>query len=127
MELRGQRIVGVVVEALIRPEAIDIGRRASNFPAKAAEGGHVLIGDADSRQGVGKRVLVELRIGSRSRNRSDVRDKGDLSSRQQLDEFREASVGMADGEEGQRRTPPSFTRGRGRRPYGPRYGRSCRF
>ena len=65
------------------------------------------IGDVEGHQSVGKRILVELRIGSRPRNRSDVGGKIDVGSSQQLDELLEASVGMAD-----RRDRPGHLRSR---------------
>ena len=68
----------------------------------------MLIGDVEGRQSVGKCILVELRIGSRPRNRSDVRDKINVGSSQQLDELLEASVGMANREEGKLHTSPSL-------------------
>ena len=99
VKLRRKSIVGVIVEALVGPEAVDVLRRASHLCAKAAQRGHVFVGNANGRQGIWKRVFVELRIGSRLGNCSDIRDKLNLSSLQQFDELPEASVGMADGEE----------------------------
>src|SRR5690242_10858110 len=68
----------------------------------------MLIGDAETRQGFGKRILVELRIGSRPRHRSDVCDKVDLVSGHERNEFLEASVGVADREERKRHALPSL-------------------
>ena len=100
LKLCGKRIISIVVKALVRPEAVDILRQDSRFSAKAAECSHVFIGNVEGRQSVRKRVLVELRIGSRPRNRSDIRDKMNFDFTQQLDELLEASVRMADREEG---------------------------
>jgi hypothetical protein len=100
LKLCGKGIISIVVKALVRPEAVDILRRDSRFSAKAAECSHVFIGNVEERQSVRKRVLVELRIGSRPRNRSDIRDKMSLDFTQQLDELLDASVRMADREEG---------------------------
>ena len=68
----------------------------------------MLIGNVEGRQSVGKRVLVELRIGSRPRNRSDIRDKINSDGPQQLDKLLEASVRMADREEGNLHISPLF-------------------
>lgn len=91
MKLRGKRIIGIAMKTLVRPEICP--------SAKTAEYCHVFIGNVEGRQSVGKRVLIELRIGSRPRNRSDIRDKINFGSTQQLDELLETSVGMADREE----------------------------
>jgi hypothetical protein len=107
-KLRRERIIGIVMKALVRPEAVDILRRGLRLPAKTTECCHVLIGDVEGRQSVGKCILVELRIGSRPGNRSDVREKLDVGFSQQLDELLEASVGMADREEGKLHTSPSL-------------------
>ena len=74
-------------------------------PAKTADGSRMLIGNADCRQSVGKRVRIELRIGSRPRNRSDIRDKINMGSTHQLSELLGASVGMADHEKSFTRRP----------------------
>ena len=108
MKLRRERIIGIVMKAFVRPEPVDILRCGFCLPAKPAECCHVLIVDVEGRQSVGKRIFVELRIGSRPRNCSDVREKLNLGFSQQLDELLEASGGMADREEGKLHTPPSL-------------------
>src|SRR5690606_37834978 len=74
----------------------------SRLPAKATEGCHMFVGNLEAGQRFGKRLLVELRVGSGPRHRSDVRDKSDIGPTQQRHERLEAPVGMADGEERQR-------------------------
>jgi hypothetical protein len=58
----------------------------------------MLIRNADGSQGVGQRVLVELRVRSLPRHLPDIRDQGDIGCRQQRGEFFVASVGVADRE-----------------------------
>src|SRR5205814_10468037 len=94
------------MEVPIRPETVDIRRYGSRLFAKTAEGTLMLIRNADGHQSAGKRVLVELRIGFGHRDFSDIRDKVNMGSTQQLDELLDASVGMADREEGKLHTPP---------------------
>src|SRR5690242_14543250 len=59
----------------------------------------MVVRNLEGRQSIRKRVLVELRIGSGPRDRSDVRDKTDIGAVQQLDKLCKTSVGMTDGEE----------------------------
>ena len=107
-ELFRKRIVGIVVEAVVRPEAVDVPRQGSRLSAKAAEWRHVFIANTEAHQGSGERILVELRIGPRPRNRSDIRDERYIGSPQQLDELLEASVRMADGAEWELHASPLF-------------------
>src|SRR6185437_1523453 len=97
-ELRGQRIVGIVVKALIPPQAIDVlghGLRASAPPSQRA---HPFIRNPERRQTPTKHILIELRIRSRSRKFSDIRNQANIRTPQQLDKLFKASIGMAYGE-----------------------------
>lgn len=107
MELRRQRVVSVVVEAFIRPECIDVRRYGTGFAAEAAERSQVLIANVEGCQSFRQCVHVELRIGSGPRNRSDVHNPIDNRFTQQLDKLLEASVGMANREEGTGHAAPS--------------------
>ena len=107
MELRRQCVVSVVVEAFICPECIDVRRHGTGFSAEAAERSHVLIANVEGCQSFRQRVHVELRIGPGPRNCSDVHDPIDSRFTQQLDKLLEASVGMADREEGKGHAAPS--------------------
>jgi hypothetical protein len=95
------------MEALIRPEAVDIRRYGSRFSAKTAERRYMYIRNVEGRQSFGKGVLVELRVGSGHRNLSDVRHKFDTGPSQQLSKLFKTSIGMANGEEWKLHTSPS--------------------
>jgi len=99
LKLLRKRIVGVVMKALVRPESVDVVRQGSRLSAQAAECGHMFVRNVVGRQRVGQRLLVELRVRSRSRNLSDIRNDSNIGCSQQLGKFLVASVGMADGEE----------------------------
>jgi hypothetical protein len=60
----------------------------------------MLIRNTESYQGSRQRFLVELRIGSRSRNLSDIHDTLNVRFAQQLNETFKASTRVANGEEG---------------------------
>jgi hypothetical protein len=95
------------MEALVRPEAVDLRRYGSRLSAKTAERCDMYIRNAEGRQSFGKGVLVELGIGSGHRNLSDVRHKFDTDPSQQLSKLFETSIGMAYGEERKLHTSPS--------------------
>jgi hypothetical protein len=78
------------VEALVGPETIDVGRHIARLSTKPTERRHVLIGDIEGCESAGKRILIELRIRSGSRNRPDIGDKIDLDFLQQFDELLKA-------------------------------------
>src|SRR5574340_386781 len=87
------------MEALIRPETVDIPRYRFCFSAKPTEGSHMVIRNVEAHRRVEKRILSELRIGSGHRDFSDVRHKANIGSGQQPGTLFEAAVGMADCEE----------------------------
>ena len=50
VELRPHRVIGVVVEALVVPEAVHLGRDVLAAPAPPAECFHVLVAEAVARE-----------------------------------------------------------------------------
>src|SRR6185312_11011053 len=95
------------MKALVRPETIDIPRQASGFSAKTAECSLMLIRNTEGPQDFGQSILVELRIGSRSWNLSDIHDTINVRFPQQLSEIFEAPIRVANGEEGKLHAVPS--------------------
>jgi len=106
-ERRRERVVGVVVETLVRPETVDVPRQPFAFPAQAPQGCHMLIGNAAGCQGRWQSLLVELRIGSRSRHLPDIHDPFHPGFGQQCHEVLNAAVGVADGEKWKRHVSPA--------------------
>ncbi|CAH1690136.1 hypothetical protein CHELA1G11_20628 [Hyphomicrobiales bacterium] len=106
LERACERIVGIVVKALVGPETIDLRRNVADFSAQPAECGEVLIGNLEGRQCLWQRILVELRIGFRPRDLSDVHNASDMGTTQERNEILKAAVGMTDREEGMRLSPP---------------------
>src|SRR5690242_6492200 len=54
----GQRVVGVVVKALVAPQAVDLGRDLVTPAAQAAELADELVPDLELRQLAGQRIEV---------------------------------------------------------------------
>jgi len=100
-ERRRERVVGIVVEADVGPQAVHIRRQAAVLAAQATECGGVLVGDTAGRERGGERIVVELRIGSRARDLPDIHDAFDARPLQDVLELAEAAVGVANREEGQ--------------------------
>ena len=95
-----KRIVGIVMEAFSRPEAIHIRGNASRLAAKASEGCDMFVGNLECRERTGKRVDVELWISfGLDREFSDVRHKANIGCNQQSAKLFQTPVGMADREE----------------------------
>lgn len=122
-----QCVVGVVVEAFVGPEGVGVWGDFLAFSTQTAEGGDVLVGDFIGSERVGKRVLIELRIGARSWNRADINEFLDTRSAEEFGEFLDASVRVADGEERESHAG-AFTGFFPKRcPCGRRHGRFYRF
>src|SRR6185312_8912157 len=96
-----QRVVGIIVETLVFPEPVGIGRYRSGLAAQTAQFRNALIGDLERSQAAGKRFLVVLRIGPRLRNGSYVDDQSDIADPQQADELLQCAGRMTDGVERQ--------------------------
>src|SRR5690606_29908576 len=94
-KLLGERIVGIVVEAFIRPVLIDVPGDRMALGASPPKSDHVLVRNPHVCQCLGKRIKIELRVGSRSRKLSDVYNTSDFKTAEQADEVFEASIRMA--------------------------------
>src|SRR5262245_53414374 len=82
-----ERVVGIVVKALVLPERVHLRRNVLRFCAQAAERGDVFVSDLESRQRFGKDVAIVLRIGARARDGADIYHASDLRSLEQVDEL----------------------------------------
>ena len=94
---RMQRVIGIVVKALVVPEAVDLWRHVAAASTAPAQCGQVLVVDAEGRQRVGQRGLVELRVGARAGDGADVDHARDPAGAQAFDERVDAEGRMADG------------------------------
>src|SRR6185312_876471 len=83
---RGQRVVRIVVEALVRPEAVEVRGHPWRLSATASECRDGLIVDTEAGQSLRQCLLIELRVGSGHRNLPDVDEELDGRLPQQLDE-----------------------------------------
>src|SRR5438309_157067 len=68
----GERVVGVIVEALVGPPGVDLRRDGGGRLAQAAEGFDAGVCDLVLRQRGGQAVRVELRVGARAGDGADV-------------------------------------------------------
>src|SRR5579872_6161590 len=112
-EVLAHRVIGVVVEARVVPEAVDFGRDVALVSSEPAELGQMLVADADGAKRSGKDVAVKLRVGSRAWNRPHVDDELDLRGFDERRELLDRAGGVSDGEErvGHRgRSAPPITR-----------------
>src|SRR5262249_42674878 len=98
MERWGQRVVGIVVKALVLPECIHVGWNVLRPRAQAAERGHVLVSDLELGQRLRKHIAIVLWIGARARNAADIDHASDLRFLQQLHELPHWPGCMSDGE-----------------------------
>lgn len=98
-ERLAHRVIGVIVEACVVPEGVDLGRHARLLSAKSPERGHMLVRDAMRRERGGENVAVELRIGPRTRNGPHVDDELDFGGLEQRDKLFRWASRMSDGEE----------------------------
>jgi hypothetical protein len=64
LELVGERIIGIIVEALVFPESVDLRRDAGRAAAKASELIDSLVPDIQRQEPVPQDVKIILRIGS---------------------------------------------------------------
>ena len=62
--LVGQRVIGIIMEALVIPITVDVGRDGFRAAAKAAELGDPLVADLPLLQLLGEQVEIILRIGA---------------------------------------------------------------
>src|SRR5665213_2898493 len=72
------RVVGVVVKALIFPEAVDAGCNIPGARPEATKFSDMLIGDLRTGQGSGKRFAIILRICPRARDRAHIDHEADF-------------------------------------------------
>src|SRR5262249_60551332 len=99
LEGLAQRVISVIVKALILPERIYGRRNLLRFRPQAAERGNMFVSDRKLRQRFGKDLAVILRVGARARNGSDIGHEFDLLALQQVDEIAHRAGRMSDSEE----------------------------
>src|SRR5262249_785346 len=87
MERWGQRVVGIVVKALVLPERVHVRRNVLRSRAQAAERGDVLVSDLQLGQRLRKDIAIVLWIGAGARNGGDMDHTSDLRALQQLHEL----------------------------------------
>jgi len=87
VKLGGQRVIGIVVETLVRPEAIDLGRHGPRLFPQPSEFRDLHMPDLPARKLLRQGIEVELRVGPRSRHAADVYDQLDRVDPQQVHEF----------------------------------------
>src|SRR3569623_847847 len=97
MESLAQRVVGVIVKALVLPEPVDL-RLDIVFRAQTAKLGDVLVGNLEIGKASRQRVAIILRVGTRTRNGAHVHHQPHPGFIQQSDEFLDRSGRMSDGE-----------------------------
>ncbi len=78
------------MEALVDPKAVDLGWNGLRLFSSATELEDLHMLDAPRGQRVRERIEVELWIGPRSRNTSDIGDQFDPAGSQQFDELDDA-------------------------------------
>lgn len=96
----GQGVVRIVPKTPHLPKSIHRGILGMLFSSKAAEFGEMLIPDLPRRQGVAEGLLVELRVGARSRHGPYVHDSVDRRLPKEIDEVRKRSGSVSYGEKG---------------------------
>src|SRR5262245_52164000 len=87
MERLGQRVVGIVVKALVLPERVHVRRYVLRLRAQAAKRGDVLVSDLELGQRFGKDLAIVLWIGARARDAADINHACDLRRLEQVDEL----------------------------------------
>src|SRR5262249_2276573 len=92
-------VVGVIVEALILPERIDVGRHVARAAAQAAQRCNVLITDLECGKLRWQNILIVLWIGARAWHGANVSDQRHTGALQQAYKIRERAGGVADGVE----------------------------
>jgi hypothetical protein len=95
VKLTGQRVVGIIMEAPIDPEAVDLGRNDLRLSPQPAELGNLHVADLPRGQRLRQRVEIELGIGPGSRNAADIDDQFDRTLVQQSHKLRNSPRGMA--------------------------------
>ena len=99
-EHQGGSVVGVVPEAGVLPKGVG-GRRVATSPlAQSAKRPNVAVADPRQGQRTRQRVGVELRVGPRSRDGTDVDHEVHPGPAQQGRELRDAAGRMTDGANG---------------------------
>src|SRR3569623_3691574 len=99
MEGLAPRVIGIIVEALVLPEAVEL-RIDALLGAQATKLGDVLVCNLEIGEAFRQPVAIILRVGTRARNGTHVHHKRHFGIVQQLDELIDRSRRMPNGEEG---------------------------
>ena len=99
----GQRIIGVIVEAAVLPEAIHFRRDVMGAAPKPAEPSDPVVADLPFGERARKRVGIILGVGARARDGAHIDDQLDRAGTKELDELGDRAGRMADGVEGDQR------------------------
>ena len=102
-ERLGKRIVGIIVEAAILPEAVHMRCHQPGGGSQAAEFGDSFVTDPMRRQLVGQDIKIVLRIGARTRHASNVDYHVYSPSAEQRHESLDRSGRVTDGEDRRKR------------------------
>src|SRR5262245_3295858 len=73
-----ERVIRVVMKALVFPERVDIRRDVMRSRTPAAQGWNMFVTDGNWRQCFGKHIAIVLRICARARHLADIGDHSDL-------------------------------------------------
>src|SRR5690606_8123221 len=110
LELFAEGVIGVVVEGLTLPEAIDLRRDLLRAAPQAPQRRKMPIADLDGLQVAGEDILVVLGIGARLRHRAHIGEKPHFRQPQEADKLLDRAGRVPDGEEGQGQEAVSFRR-----------------
>src|SRR5690606_11809606 len=108
LELFAEGVIGVVVEGLTLPEAIDLRRDLLRAAPQAPQRRKMPIADLDGLQVAGEDILVVLGIGARLRHRAHIGEKPHFRQPQEADKLLDRAGRVPDGEEGQGQEAVSF-------------------
>src|SRR5258708_12581068 len=90
-------VVGVIVEALVLPEGVDISRRIARASAQASQRCNVLVSDFVCGERFRQNIPVILWIGARARHSANVSHERHAGASQQIDEIPDWTGRMAYG------------------------------
>jgi len=108
LELRCERIIGVVVKAAIVPKGIGVGGYVVLLVAPAAEIRPMAVANVVLGKSVRQRVDIELGIGSRPGKRANVHDGINPCRTEHGDKCLKTLVGVADSEDSGTRFAHAF-------------------
>src|SRR5690554_1563147 len=94
-----KRVIGIIMETLILPEAVNRGISLLAFVSQAAELFNELVADIKRSKAQGQVVLIVLRVGARSGHMSYVCHMRDTGRLQQFHELWNCAGGMANRKE----------------------------